>query len=50
MPDGGELSKVTFTGPVSEAACPLSPPRRQNGSGQTAYALMTEPAGIRWVS
>jgi len=33
VPDGGELSKVTFTGPVSEAACPLSPSCRQNGSG-----------------
>ena len=33
LPEGGELSKVTFTGPVSEAACPLSPSSRQNGSG-----------------
>ena len=28
----GELSKVTFTGPRSEMAWPLSPSARQNGS------------------
>ena len=48
--DGGELSKTTLTGPVSEAAWPLRPALRQNGSSYTAKALITDPAGIRWVS
>jgi hypothetical protein len=33
---GGELSNVTLTGPVSDAACPHKPSARQNGSGYTA--------------
>ncbi len=31
VPDGGELSKVTLTGPLSEAACPLRPSRSPEG-------------------
>ena len=50
LPLSGDVSKVTFTGPVSLTTWPVNPLSRQNGVGYTPSNFISDPCGMCCVS